>query len=214
MIAAWSSGTGSSGIIGSVSWAALIEFGFNPRVTMRFMLIVPIIEAFTFWFLLRSPREKILKDNSNKINIATIESNLCPSSDCVLPNLDVKLSGLKAKLKCLPSLAPYICPLVLVFIFEYICVSGLVSDTSKYMQSFFFNYLKIDLNFIKTPIKKKYIDFARQIKMIRLQMSILLIYDGITYLFFDVCRYVIHLNVTSSCFINILSQSIKNNKKK
>lgn len=126
MIAAWSSGTGSSGIISSISWASLIALGVDPRDAMRLMLIVPIIQVFAFWILLRAPRSQIIKDKSQKIDISTIESSHCPT-DCVLPNLEVKISGLKAKLKCLPSLTTFICPLVLVFIFEYICVSGLVS---------------------------------------------------------------------------------------
>lgn len=125
MIAAWSSGTGSSGIIGSISWAGLIAVGVDPTATMRLMLIIPIIQAITFWILLRSPKNKDSQTNPDRVDISIIESNLCPT-DCVLPNLEVKLSGLKAKLKCLPSLTTFICPLVLVFTFEYICVSGLV----------------------------------------------------------------------------------------
>lgn len=124
---AWSSGTGSSGIIGSTIWAALIALGFDPRDILRLMLIVPPIQAAAFWLLLRTPKTQAnnIPGQSNKVDIATIESTIC-QPNCVLPNVENKLSGFKAKLKCLPSLITFISPLVLVFIFEYICVSGLV----------------------------------------------------------------------------------------
>lgn len=130
MITAWSSGTGSAGIVGSLSWAGLIALGISPRDVLRLMLVIPAIQALTFWFLLRSPRKQKLKSSAGPVDIVTIESNDC-GSDCVLPSLDVKLSGLKAKLKFVPKLAGFIAPLVIVFIFEYICVSGLVSFNSN-----------------------------------------------------------------------------------
>lgn len=123
VITAWSSGTGSAGIIGSLSWAGLIALGISPRDVMRVMLIVPAIQAVTFWFLLRSPQKQVLKIGLRNIDI---ESNDC-RADGTMPTLDEKLSGLKAKLKFVPKLAGFIAPLVIVFIFEYICVSGLVS---------------------------------------------------------------------------------------
>lgn len=127
VIVAWSSGTGSSGIIGSTSWAALTAIGFDPRDILRLMLIVPAIQAAAFWLLLRSPTTQAnnTPDQSRKVDIATIESTI-GQPNCVLPNVENKLSGFKSKLKCLPSLVTFICPLVFVFIFEYICVSGLV----------------------------------------------------------------------------------------
>lgn len=131
MITAWSSGTGSAGIIGSVSWAGLLGIGFLPRDTMRLMLIVPAIQAATFWFLLRSPKQDIV-ENSVK-NIATIEANSNNNNnnntdvqENMRSNSEGKLNGFKAKLKFVPKLAGFITPLVIVFIFEYICVSGLV----------------------------------------------------------------------------------------
>lgn len=127
MITAWSSGTGSAGIIGSISWAGLIAIGVSQRDTLRIMLIVPVIQATTFWLILRSPREQTVEPSV--INIATIESINCTSSNAHLSN-EENLSSVKAKLKFVPKLAGFITPLVIVFIFEYICVSGLVSQPS------------------------------------------------------------------------------------
>lgn len=64
-----------------------------------------------------------------------LEANSC-APDCVLPDLEIKLNSLKAKLKFLPQLVTFITPLVFVFIFEYICVSGLVSNANAYQKVF------------------------------------------------------------------------------
>ncbi|XP_031627184.1 battenin-like [Contarinia nasturtii] len=122
VITAWSSGTGSAGIIGSLCWAGLIALGLSPHDVLHLMLIVPAIQAVTFWFLLRSPQKHRQKNDVKTIDITTIESS---AADCVEPTLDIKLSGLKAKIKFVPKLVSFIAPMVIVFIFEYICVSGL-----------------------------------------------------------------------------------------
>lgn len=113
---------------------------------MRVLLIIPILEALTFWMLLRLPKSKTETPNTRDIEVATIEVN-CEPNECALPKIEIKLSGVQAKLQCLPSLVTFICPLVLVFIFEYICVSGLVS----YSVPFFVSILKYRtrINFIR-----------------------------------------------------------------
>lgn len=90
------------------------------------MLIVPAVQAITFWILLRSPPEQPNDDTNRVKNIAIVElNNNTPEN--ILPDIEEKLHGVKAKLKFIPKLAGFIAPLVIVFIFEYICVSGLVS---------------------------------------------------------------------------------------
>lgn len=133
MITAWSSGTGSAGPVGSLLYAGITSIGISPRDTVRIMLIVPAIQAVTFWILLRSPTSQPNDDSTNCVkNIAIIELNN-NATENVLPDVEVKLNGVKAKLKFIPKLAGFIAPLVIVFIFEYICVSGLVSAFSFIM---------------------------------------------------------------------------------
>lgn len=129
VITAWSSGTGSAGIIGSLSWAGLIALGISPRDVLRTMLIVPAIQAVTFWFLLRTPQNQVPKTDVRNVDTVTIELNNY-GAEYALPS---QLSGIKAKLKFVPKLAGFITPLVIVFIFEYICVSGLVSFHSQFI---------------------------------------------------------------------------------
>lgn len=126
VISSWSSGTGAAGPVGSLLYAGLTLIGISPRDTLRIMLIVPAIQATTFWFLLRSPSQKINDADNCVKNIAIIELNNNALGN-VLPDIEVKLSGVKAKLKFIPKLAGFIAPPIIVFIFEYICVSGLVS---------------------------------------------------------------------------------------
>lgn len=125
VITAWSSGTGTAGPVGSLLYAGITLIGISPRDTVRIMLIVPAVQAATFWILLRSPSQPI-DDNSCVKTIAIIELNN-NTSENVHPDIEVKLHGVKAKLKFIPKLAGFIAPLVIVFVFEYICVSGLVS---------------------------------------------------------------------------------------
>lgn len=126
VITAWSSGTGSAGPVGSLLYAGITSIGISPRDTVRIMLIVPAIQAVTFWILLKSPTSQPNENTNCVKNIAIIELNNNPSEN-VHPDVGIKLDGVKAKLKFIPKLAGFIAPLVIVFIFEYICVSGLAS---------------------------------------------------------------------------------------
>lgn len=90
------------------------------------MLIIPAIQATTFWILLRSPSKPTGDDNGVVKNIAVIELNNNTQENVHSDN-ETKLHGVKAKLKFIPKLGGFIAPLIIVFIFEYICVSGLVS---------------------------------------------------------------------------------------
>lgn len=147
VITAWSSGTGSAGPVGSLLYAGITLIGISPRDTVRIMLIVPAIQAITFWILLRAPSSQPTDGDTNHVkNIAIIELNN-NTAENVLPDIETKLSGVKAKLKFIPKLTGFIAPLVIVFIFEYICVSGLVSAFSSSMnhtavfayKTFYFN---------------------------------------------------------------------------
>lgn len=98
----------------------------HPRTAMKIMLIIPVLEAITFWLILRTPQKKTEDIDMPEIMIATIDCTKCPSTTAI----DGKFKGIKAKLKSLPPLLTFIAPLVIVFIFEYTCVSGFVSITA------------------------------------------------------------------------------------
>lgn len=143
----------SIGIVGSLSWAGLISLGISPPNVLRYMLVVPTIQAATFWFLLRRPEKKPHDFGTRQVTIVTIESN-CMPLDYSMPPFDEQLNDLKAKLKFVPKLWNFICPLLLVFLFEYICVSGLVSQNSFHILQIKFSenrsiFLQFEMIYVK-----------------------------------------------------------------
>lgn len=109
----WSSGTGGAGVIGSLSYATLRSLDVSPRDTMLIMLIFPVIEALSFWILLRKPAEVL--------PVTTVESTEELITD------DRPLEGFKEKLIYIKQLFKYMLPLALVYFFEYFINQGLVS---------------------------------------------------------------------------------------
>lgn len=123
MIPAWSSGTGAACVLGSISYATLTTFaGMRPCDAIKLMIVIPVLEAVTFWALLRSPPEKAEEISVPEITVGA------PTKYPSTAVIDENFKGLKVKLKSMPVLLTIIAPLVIVFIFEYSCVSGLVSS--------------------------------------------------------------------------------------
>ncbi len=136
----WSSGTGGSGVIGSLSYAALISVGVSPVDTMLIMLSVPILEGIAFWLILRRPAE--INVTSNGIDNAQYEGQSTDtlSIDTVdnMKRNDIEMDnklndshddafGFKEKVMYLPSLLKYMVPITLVYFLEYFINQGLVS---------------------------------------------------------------------------------------
>lgn len=139
VIKAWSSGTGGAGIIGSFSYAALIALGIEPNDTLKLMLVMPVIEAIAYWFLLRAPPQK---SNDNAViipTIATVELNHYSTTKVIftLDNSAKKnqLKSLKEKIKFIPKILPFMLPLITIFLLEYTMVSGLVKPLSHSSKS-------------------------------------------------------------------------------
>lgn len=116
----------------------------EPNNTLILMLFIPILEAVTFWILLRTPTNcdetkqfsETKPDTKITNDLFSIELGQLARikiSDGSSSNEVEKLSGIKKKLEHIPSLFKFMVPLMLVFIFEYSMVSGLVSSfmTSK-----------------------------------------------------------------------------------
>lgn len=146
VLSTWSSGTGGAGIVGAFSYAFLIAMGLSNRDTLLIMISFPTLQACAFWLILRSPTDEPEPEQEDEEEPAKIiESTVCnlsakDSSKASLSPIklevgvidrmsdsDQALDGFKAKLKYMPSLFKYIGPLILVFLFEYIINSGLVS---------------------------------------------------------------------------------------
>lgn len=113
VISTWSSGTGGAGVIGALSYAFLKSW-FPVRTTLQLMLVVPAIEAASFWLVLvRPPRSSQV----GKLN-----------TDSQLQMVDPPKKTIKEKFSLVPSLLKYMIPVGLVYFFEYFINQGLVSS--------------------------------------------------------------------------------------
>ncbi|XP_020711356.2 battenin [Athalia rosae] len=113
VISTWSSGTGGAGVIGAVSYAGLAMY-LTTEQTLLAMLIVPAIEALTFWLILVHPRETALSGFSKQLGTGSQR-----------PIIGSAQKTISEKISMLPTLAKYMLPIGLVYLFEYFINQGL-----------------------------------------------------------------------------------------
>lgn len=124
MISTWSSGTGAAGLGGSLTYAGLIFLKFTPKQTLLMMLVVPILQAVTFFIILREP---------NSVNVPISPSS---STESLINHTDIEGESitsesetpldLRQKIQYSPELLKYVIPLFTVYISEYFINQGLV----------------------------------------------------------------------------------------
>ncbi|KAL7303239.1 battenin [Trichogramma pretiosum] len=112
VISTWSSGTGGAGIIGAASYILLHEL-LGPKDALMVMLVVPIVQALTFWLVLLHPEPAMT---------LVVENGGAGSQEQMIeaPNMT-----LKEKFALVPKLLKYMIPLALVYFFEYFINQGL-----------------------------------------------------------------------------------------
>lgn len=119
VISTWSSGTGGAGVIGALSYTGLTALGLSPKATMLVMLVVPTLEAASFWILLRH------KDTSRDPLEVNPEAAKPTVDYSALPENERPLENWRQKINYIPSLFIYMIPLILVYLFEYFINQGL-----------------------------------------------------------------------------------------
>ncbi|RCN48479.1 CLN3 protein [Ancylostoma caninum] len=81
VVSMWSSGTGGAGIIGAMTYAVLTDplmLHFTPRIALYCMLIIPMIFAYTFWFLLQLP------PTVHRVEVCKLRTYIVPKkTDCI-----------------------------------------------------------------------------------------------------------------------------------
>ncbi|XP_055385589.1 battenin-like [Condylostylus longicornis] len=126
VVSTWSSGTGSAGVGGSLTYAALRSVGVSSLVTMLILLIVPVIECIAFWIILRKPEKSLTGHNINNCNN---EKDCQVEKDAQQLNVnnpdEMPLKTLKEKLRYMFSLLKYMIPLGVVYVAEYFINQGL-----------------------------------------------------------------------------------------
>lgn len=117
VILALSSGSGAAGVFAALSYTALIDYGFKPKLTLQIMLLIPLLQLIIFYFGMKeqSPDDlaATLLEEQSDINIQQS------------PNF-------YQKLRYFPNLLKYVIPLFSVFVWEYLINQGLVSGINIY----------------------------------------------------------------------------------
>lgn len=121
VISAWASGTGAAGVTGALTYAALTSFNFTTESTLLLMLIVPMIQLFTFWIMLEEPNGLWLT-----LTNASSSTSLIDHSSVVQSNEDQSLTFAQ-KLNYFPNMLKYVLPLFTVYLCEYMINQGLVN---------------------------------------------------------------------------------------
>ncbi|XP_014211039.1 battenin [Copidosoma floridanum] len=113
VISTWSSGTGGAGIIGALSYTWLLYF-LSSKDTLLAMLVVPAIQAITFWLVLTHPEPTItlVTDNGGVGSQEQI--------------IEAPKMSTARKIRLVPGLLKYMIPLGLVYLFEYFINQGLM----------------------------------------------------------------------------------------
>ncbi|VDN40360.1 unnamed protein product [Gongylonema pulchrum] len=147
-ISTWSSGTGGAGIIGALVYAVLTEPHFanlSPKVTLLVMLVVPVVFAATYWFLLvvpesihqarlLHPRTWIVPETSLTVSVSKSDDSGFKTSIQNGEGYALTKSGMvrqrkmsfKEMLLTTASLLRFMIPLMLVYFFEYLINQGIV----------------------------------------------------------------------------------------
>lgn len=117
---ALSSGSGAAGVFAALSYTALIDYGFKPKLTLQIMLLIPLLQLIIFYFGMKEPSTDesaaTLLEDQNDMNF-----HQSPS--------------FSQKLRYFPNLLKYVIPLFSVFVWEYVINQGLVSaiNTNSYL---------------------------------------------------------------------------------
>jgi len=112
VISTWSSGTGGAGVIGAVSYAGL-TLVLSIENTLLVMLVVPFLQAVTFWVILKHPTHIRIPITKNGID----------SQEQIIK---IPEKSFRDKINLVPGLLKYMIPLGLVYLFEYFINQGLV----------------------------------------------------------------------------------------
>ena len=150
-VAAWSSGTGAAGIAGSLSYL-ILTFFLSPRTAIFLMVVVPFIMGIAFWGFLFIPQLTLLKKKlpqiyrRKELERTVSEEHLIKDDEdydpdkgedgLARPSEDISFVNQKKTWKenitqflvrtlFIRKLLRYMCPLFLVYVFEYMINQGL-----------------------------------------------------------------------------------------
>ncbi|CAB3396523.1 unnamed protein product [Caenorhabditis bovis] len=132
-IAAWSSGTGGAGLIGSFSYALITQAGLLPSNALLIQLFIPVLFAASYFIILKipnsvysptiNPKTWIIPKNHDEIALNAAQARGEVFSTEKVPQRDLSLTE---RLKLIVPLLYLMIPLATVYTAEYMINQGLV----------------------------------------------------------------------------------------
>ncbi|PAV64893.1 hypothetical protein WR25_07449 [Diploscapter pachys] len=119
-VAAWSSGTGLCGVVGSLVYALVTDkrfLGLSPRIALLCTLVAPILYFITNLHSTPSLKESPVNAQNDLTNVPD------------RPKTDIEKFGAKQKMVATKSLLKYMIPLFVVYFAEYEINQGLLELT-------------------------------------------------------------------------------------
>lgn len=140
IILAWASGSGISGLIASLTYAALSDIGFTPYTTLLLMLIIPLLQLLAF-LLIKEPNNVDLFTTTSSASTTSLMDDRINESDTIA---ETSLSNISEKLSYSPKMLKYFIPLMINFFCEYVINQGLVGRYDKNAE---FSMVKLHIDF-------------------------------------------------------------------
>lgn len=131
---AWASGSGLSGLAAALSYAALSDIGFSPKITLLLMLVIPLLQ-FVAFLMIKEPNNLDLLSSFSESTASLINDHI-EQSDAT-GEISEPLLNISQKLQYSPKLLKYFICLLINFFCEYLINQGLVSGilpTKKIIQ--------------------------------------------------------------------------------
>lgn len=110
---AWASGSGLSGLAAALSYAALSDIGFSPKITLLLMLVIPLLQFVAFLMIKETNNLDLLSSFSE--STASLINDHIEQSDAT-GEISEPLLNISQKLQYSPKLLKYfICLLINFF---------------------------------------------------------------------------------------------------
>lgn len=116
---AFSSGGGASGVVASLSYAALTDAGLKPKTTIYFMIIIPLVELVAFLFITESDAINLTTSDSSSTTSLIDSGDSSARRTSATETLSMTFSE---KRQHLPKLMKYFIPLLISHINKCIIV--------------------------------------------------------------------------------------------
>ncbi|XP_031417536.1 battenin [Clupea harengus] len=140
VLSGWGSGTGGAGVGGALLYSGLTQAGLTPQVTLLCMLLVPVVMAISYYFLLVFPpsfpqwssgeaEPSVFVGGSSQEHRPLVDEDEEEEQEALGDGTELKSTGalnFTEKLVIIKGLIRFIVPLAVVYFAEYFINQGLL----------------------------------------------------------------------------------------